>query len=127
MRLIFISLFFLAQSVWAQSGQTPTRVEIASLLERLQSSGCQFNRNGTWYTASQARAHLLGKLEYLEKRGSLQSAEQFIDLAASKSSVSGKPYQVMCGNTASMESKVWLSKELQALRSGSKNKVPDSK
>lgn len=127
MRLIFIILLLIVQPLWAESADTPTRVEINLLLERLQSSGCQFNRNGTWYTAPEAKAHLLKKLEYLEKRGSVQSTEQFIDLAASKSSVSGEPYQVMYGNAAPVESKVWLIEELQAVRSGSKNKVINSK
>lgn len=127
MRLIFIILLFVAQPLWAESADTPTHIEINSLLDRLQSSGCRFNRNGSWHTAPEAKAHLLGKLEYLEKRGSLQSSEQFIDLAASKSSVSGRPYQVMCGNTAPVESKAWLTKELQEMRAGSKNKVPGSK
>ena len=50
-----------------------------------------------------------------------------LDLAASKSSVSGKPYQVMCGNAAPVESKVWLIEELKAVRSGSEDKVINSK
>ena len=121
--LTFVLLLFLAKPLWAETTDTTARLEINSLLDRLQSSGCQFNRNGTWYAASEAKAHLLGKLEYLEKRGSLQSTEQFINMAASKSSVSGKPYQVMCGNTAPVESKLWLTEELQAVRSGSKNRT----
>ena len=127
MRLIFIILLLVAHPLWAAPAETPARAEINVLLERLQSSGCQFNRNGTWYTAPEAKAHLLKKLEYLEKRGSVRSTEQFIDVAASKSSVSGKPYQVMCGNAAPVESRAWLIEELKAVRSGSKDKVINSK
>lgn len=117
--LLCAALLLLATPLWAETANTPTHAEINSLLERLQVSGCQFNRNGTWYTAAEAKAHLLDKLEYVEKRVALKSTEQFIDLAASKSSMSGKPYQVRCGNTAPVESKLWLTKELKAMRSGS--------
>ena len=127
MRFIFIILFFVAQPLWAEPTGTAAHIEVNSLLDRLQSSGCQFYRNGSWHSASEAKEHLLGKLEYLEKRGSLKNAEQFIELAASKSSVSGKPYKVMCGNSAPVESKAWLTKELQEMRAGSKNKLPGSK
>src|SRR5262252_281918 len=74
---------------------TPPRVraEIDALLSRLETSGCQFYRNGSWYSGQEAKNHLLRKLEYIEGRTTIESTEQFIELAASKSSFSGKPYQ----------------------------------
>lgn len=92
------------------------RAEVDALLTRLQASGCQFNRNGSWHTGAEARTHLLRKLDYLEKKEMVGSAEQFIELAAATSSSSGKPYLVKCGTAASMESKAWLSTELKAIR-----------
>lgn len=94
----------------------PARAEVDALLTRLQSSGCQFNRNGSWYSGADARTHLLRKLEYLEKKDMIKNAEQFIDLGASTSSSSGKPYMVKCGAAAPLESKAWLSTELKAIR-----------
>lgn len=94
----------------------PVRAEIDALLGKLQASGCQFNRNGSWYSGSEAKDHLLRKLDYLEGRGSVQNTEQFIDLAAPKSSSSGAAYRVRCGNAAAVDSKAWLSAELAALR-----------
>ena len=55
------------------------RAEIDGLLVRLVASGCEFNRNGSWYTAAEAKSHLLQKLKYLEDRGMVQTTEQFID------------------------------------------------
>ena len=86
------------------------------MLSRLQSSGCQFYRNGSWYSASEAKDHLLRKLEYIEGKSTIQRTEQFIELAASRSSSSGKPYYVKCGAEAAMESKQWLNKQLVSLR-----------
>lgn len=95
---------------------SPARAEIDALLVRLQSSGCSFNRNGSWYEAVDARAHLVKKLEYLEDRNLVQTTEQFIDRAATGSSLSGKPYLVRCGSTAPVESRTWLTQQLKALR-----------
>lgn len=126
MRIIFTVIALLALSLSsplrAASDAGKARAEINALLDRLESSGCQFNRNGSWHTATEAKAHLLSKLSYFETRGTLQSAEQFIDLAASKSSVTGKTYQVVCAGTPSTESKLWLSRELKAVRSSGKIK-----
>jgi hypothetical protein len=98
------------------AGPSPARPEIDALLLRLQSSGCSFNRNGSWYEARDARAHLVKKLEYLEDRNLVQTTEQFIDRAATGSSLSGKPYLVRCGSAQPVESRTWLTQQLKALR-----------
>jgi len=90
--------------------------EIDHLLDHLGQSGCDFNRNGTWYGAAAARSHLQTKLEYLSRRGLVSTAEEFIDRAASVSSVSGKPYQVRCGGGEAVPSKQWLQAELLRFR-----------
>lgn len=94
----------------------PARAEVDALLTRLQSSGCEFNRNGSWYAGADAKAHLLKKLDYLEGKDLVKTAEQFIARGASGSSMSGKPYLVRCAGKAPVESAQWLTAELQALR-----------
>ncbi len=95
------------------------RTEIDALLNRLQRSGCEFNRNGSWHTGEQAKAHLLKKLDYLEGRDAVHSTEQFIELAASASSATGTPYLVKCSSAAPLPSRQWLTGELATLRAGS--------
>jgi hypothetical protein len=92
------------------------QTEIDALLGRLEASGCEFNRNGTWYPATEVKPHLLRKLGYLEDRGLVQTTEQFIERAASGSSMSGKPYLVKCGNGAPVQSGQWLRSQLKELR-----------
>jgi hypothetical protein len=92
------------------------RAEIDTLLNRLQASGCQFNRNGTWYTGSEAKDHLFRKLEHIGSKATIGSTEQFIDLAASRSSASGKAYLVKCGTQDPVESKLWLRNQLTSIR-----------
>lgn len=93
------------------------RAEIESLLSRLAVSGCEFRRNGSWYSGAEAQAHLRRKLDYLVDKGAIASAEQFIERAASRSSVSGEAYQVRCGGTPPVPSSTWLFAELGVLRS----------
>ena len=102
----------------AGSVAAPVRAEIDALLGKLQASGCQFNRNGTWHSGAEAKEHLLRKFDYLERRGAVDSTEKFIELAASRSSTSGKAYFVKCGGEAPVESRRWLLKQLAVIRGG---------
>ncbi|MBV8500828.1 MAG: DUF5329 domain-containing protein [Paucibacter sp.] len=111
-------------SVCAAPTAKPVRAEIDALLTRLQTSGCQFNRNGSWYSGAQAKDHLLRKLAYFEDKTTVQSAEQFIELAATKSSVSGEAYQVKCGDEAPVQSRQWLTSQLIASRSAASKPKP---
>ena len=120
MKIAFLAIPLLAAAISAPAHATPTaapvRAEIDALLGKLQASGCQFNRNGSWYSGAEARSHLLRKLEYFEDKGTVKNTEQFIELAASKSSSSGKAYQVKCGNAAAVPSQQWLNTELNTMR-----------
>jgi hypothetical protein len=122
-------LLFLPQCnlpVHAVQQSSSVQSEIASLLTSLEQSGCQFNRNGSWYKGADAKNHLTEKLQYLEDNVTLQSTEQFIEMAASSSSVSGKPYMVKCGNAPPVQSRVWLLEELKKMRmdAGSRRPTP---
>lgn len=109
-------LWLIAVALHAAPLAPPVRAEVDALLSALEKSGCEFNRNGSWYAAREARTHLLRKLEYLEGRTAVHTTEQFIELAASTSSSSGKPYLVRCGKAAPVESRAWLSAQLAVLR-----------
>lgn len=118
MRLATLCTFLLA--AWlgpaASALAASPRSEIDALLTRLETSGCEFNRNGNWHSGPEAKNHLLRKLEYLEKKNMAGSAEQFINLGASTSSSSGKAYLVRCPGESPQPSQQWLSRELQKLR-----------
>jgi hypothetical protein len=86
-----------------------TEREIAHLLDYIQSSGCTFIRNGEPSDAASARAHVARKYDYLRAR--VQSAEDFVRLAATQSSISGKPYRVRCGEREMLTGE-WLMQEL---------------
>lgn len=93
--------------------------EIAQLLERIETSNCSFNRNGSWYGAQDARKHLQRKLDYMVERKMLGSADEFIAHAATGSSMSGKPYLIRCGSGEATPSADWLRAELRRMRAPS--------
>lgn len=94
----------------------PARAEIDALLASLSSSGCEFQRNGSWHNATEARSHLLRKLDYLEKKSLVKRTEDFIEGAASSSSMSGKAYQVRCAGASPVDSGGWMRSQLKAIR-----------
>jgi hypothetical protein len=121
-RLLCLLLAWICAATGSAAPLAPAaRAEIDGLLARLTASACAFNRNGSWHTAAEAVPHLLRKLRYLEERGMVENAEQFIDRAASASSVSGTRYLVRCGNAATVESAVWLRAELRAIRASGRS------
>lgn len=87
--------------------------EIAYLLNYIQESGCTFLRNGVESSAVGARNHVQRKFNAVEDR--VRSAEDFIQLAASKSTVSGEPYRAHCGGHDMLTGE-WLMQELARYR-----------
>jgi hypothetical protein len=115
--LLVLLTWILVAAASAAPLSATARTEIDGLMSRLEGSGCAFNRNGTWYAATEVTPHLLRKLKYLEDGGAVQTTEQFIELAASSSSTTGQPYLVKCGNGAAVQSGAWLRSQLQVMRS----------
>lgn len=95
---------------------TAVQIEVSFLLGYLEGSGCEFYRNFIWHDAKAAQGHLRDKYKWLVARNMINTTEDFIDRAASESSISGLPYQVRCVGVAPVSSKQWLRDELVRLR-----------
>ena len=87
--------------------------EIQYLLSFVAQSDCLFIRNGTEYKAQDARAHIENKYQYVKSR--VNSADEFISQAASKSSFSGRAYRVRCGERY-LGTEQWLQTALKDYR-----------
>ncbi len=88
--------------------------EIAYLLGYVETSACQFQRNGKTYPAAEARAHLARKYSTVKSR--IETAEDFIRYVASASSTTGEAYRAHCPGAKERDSGPWLSDELRRLR-----------
>ena len=87
--------------------------EVNHLLEFVENSGCVFVRNDKYYNSSKARKHLQKKYNYFKSK--VKKAEDFIKYAATESSMSGKPYMIIC-NDHEVPSAEWLQAELDVFR-----------
>jgi hypothetical protein len=87
----------------------PEKIEL--LIVHIQTmQDARFIRNGKEYTAVQAARHLLKKWSHVKKR--ITTADQFIEYIASKSSVSGNPYQIRMADGKVVTSEAVLRKKL---------------
>jgi hypothetical protein len=118
-----LAIFLIAVLISGILSQATTasvvEVEIGQLLGFIEHSGCAVYRNGSWYSASEARAHLEKKYRYFRDKGLMNTTEDFIARVATASSVSGEPYQVKCDELEPISSADWLTKELQRLQKSS--------
>ncbi len=117
--IVLLSLLSMpALSVITHAELAPVmRSEIEHLLDYVAESGCEFYRNGTWHKDTKAaREHMELKYNYFSKRGKINSAEDFIEWAGTKSEISGKPYMVRCGDGSPVPASQWLSEELERYR-----------
>lgn len=113
---MLLALVFGLLLVHVARAESAVQIEVSFLLGYLEKSGCEFYRNGTWYDSIAARAHLYDKYQYLLARNLINTTEDFIEKAATKSSLSGQPYQVRCQGGAVMTSKQWLGDALANFR-----------
>lgn len=88
--------------------------EVQHLLDFVMQSNCTIERNGTSYPSSKAVAHIEKKYAYF--RSDIETTEEFIELSASKSTMSGNYYMVSCGSDEAIKTQQWLLQELQDFR-----------
>lgn len=93
-----------------------TTQEIDHLLGFIGGSSCIFIRNGKEHDATTARSHIERKYEYAQKW--IETTEQFIEYTATRSSISGEPYWVICSGRKE-PSADWMKRELARFRAAS--------
>ena len=119
MRWLFVFLGLCLASL-AHSADETMDLEIDHLLAVVGESECTFIRNGKEYAAANARDHLAMK----RRRGKryYDSADEFIENIASKSSWSGKPYQIRCDNESAVPAGEWFGRALAEFRDSAQAK-----
>jgi hypothetical protein len=108
-KILLISL-----SIFSLNIHASTQSEIIYLLNFVASTDCQYERNGNFYNGKEAFEHINKKYKYYSD--DIQSTEDFIKYAASKSKMSGKYYRIHCHNKSSIKSQDWLLTELMVYR-----------
>jgi hypothetical protein len=88
--------------------------EIDHLIEFVSLTSCSYERNGDLHTGPEAAKHIQKKYQYY--KDDINSTEDFIEYAATKSGISGDVYRVICPNQETLDSKTWLTNELMEFR-----------
>ena len=88
--------------------------EVVHLIVFLRDSDCQMIRNGEAHSGADGAKHVQRKYDHF--RDEIHSTEDFIEHAASKSTMSGKPYEVHCPGVQPVRSRDWLLRELWSFR-----------
>jgi hypothetical protein len=118
----FLAAVLFAVSAGLLHAAAPPRAadEIEHLLKYVrQLEGATFIRNGDEHSCQEAESHL--RLKWSRQTSSITSAERFIDLCATKSSLSGKRYQIRFSDGTVRNAADVLAKELRQLRSDSRS------
>ncbi len=102
---------------WPLMGDVPEyqKAEVRHLIDYLRSSDCVLIRNGKSHNGEDGAKHVQRKYDYF--RNDISSTEEFIELSATKSTMSSKLYRVQCPGEAPQTSRDWLLQELGSYRS----------
>ncbi len=110
--ILFLSEIPIAQEI-RRGGDTIQIIEY--LLKFVEESECVFIRNGREHDSKKAARHMKRKYEHFKDE--IKTPEDFIRLAGTRSTVSGKPYEVRLKNGKEELSSSWLQKALEDYRS----------
>jgi len=110
-KFFLLSFLLFYSSVAAQADY---KTEIAHLLEYVKTTECKYIRNGTYHDGVKAATHIKSKYDYF--KNDIASAEDFIRLSATKSTMFGNKYYIKCSGSPKIESRVWLLQELERYR-----------
>lgn len=102
-----------------QASASKLASEISYLKSFIANSPCTFNRNGDLHSPREALEHIQKKHDYFED--DIHTAEDFIEKSASKSTMSGKAYTVICPaqegqGQQTITSRTWLLRALSSYR-----------
>lgn len=115
-RILLALLILCAPQLSATESRERLQEETAYLLDAVANSGCIFDRNGKRHQPAEAVRHIQRKADYFEDE--IDSAERFIELSASRSTMSRKPYYIECPGEPRVESSEWLLRKLSDYRQG---------
>lgn len=101
-----------------------TNAEIDHLLKFVTDSKVTFIRNGDPHKTTEAVKHIKAKRDHYIKK--ISTTEDFVKLAATKSALSGRKYQVKLADGTTRENSKWLLEELERHRKAKAAKATPS-
>ena len=99
----------------APSPALESRIE--AIFSEVAASGCHFVRNGKAHDSEEAARHMRRKFEHFSD--DIDSVERFIELAGTRSLMSGKAYTVRCPGEPERPTADWLRDASERIGDGS--------
>lgn len=84
------------------------------MLKFVEATECKYERNGEMHAGKETAEHIKKKYDYVKDK--IVSAEDFIELSATKSALSGNKYPVYCEGEVVRDSNLGLLDELDNYR-----------
>ena len=110
-------------SAFASAAPLTEQQKIDVLIHSVETlPGAQFIRNGSAYDGKAAADHLQTKRHYAGSR--IKTANDFIEACASKSSMTGIPYQVRFADGRTENASVFFHDELKQIEAATAGAVP---
>lgn len=107
----------------AQAASTTATAEIEALLAYVkQLDGAVFIRNGSEHAPTAAEAHL--RMKWEKQSAQIKTAEDFIELCATKSSLSGERYRIRLKDGTARDSAEVLRARLADIRRAAAQHAP---
>ena len=113
--LFFVATYVTSMPVFSSD----MNAEIEHLLSYVENTECLYERNGTMHKGKDAVEHIKKKYNYFKDK--IDSTEKFIELSATKSTMSGKYYMILCKDKLPVKSQEWLLRELESYRTKNSN------
>lgn len=118
MKILALAALFVISVLGAdKAADAPAAVE--HLLATVAKSDAKFVRNGDEHSGKDASAHMRKKYNHFKKK--IKTPEDFIELCATKSELSEKPYQIKTPDGKLVASKDWMLARLEEWRAARKD------
>lgn len=118
-KMIFIVSIIFTSIISAPVFGSEMQNEIDHLLAFVENTECQYERNKKLYSGKDAVKHIKKKYNYFKDE--IDSTEKFIELSATKSTMSGKYYMIHCAGKPAIKTQDWFLQELKNYRSKNTN------
>ena len=116
--ILFVTITLMLTGTVQADVPPEQRTEVEHLLQFVQNSSCKVDRNGSIHYGREAVSHIKKKYDYF--RNKIKNTEDFIKYSATKSTMSGKYYTVLCDGQRPVRTRDWLLGELESYRISSR-------
>ncbi len=112
----FLLVILVFSSMALADDASKTDTEIKFIMDHVKNSSFIFIRNGKEHSAEDAYKHMMKKYKYFKDK--INSAEKFIELTLTKSTMTGEKYKIKLSESKIILSQDYFLEKLKLFRAG---------